>query len=109
MLGQLLGSVNKERVLIYLFVRGKGYPREISRFYKSALYPLQKALENLEAAGVIVSKSVGKTREYEFNPRYAARTELQALIGRAFELYPLGLRDELRTNRSRPRRAGKPL
>lgn len=109
MLARLLGSVNKERVLIYLFARTKGYPREISRFYKSALDPLQKAMENLEAAGIIVSQSVGRTREYEFNPRYPARVELLALIERAFELYPLALRDELRITRSRPRRAKKPL
>lgn len=32
MLANLLGSVNKERALIYLAARQKGYAREIARF-----------------------------------------------------------------------------
>ncbi len=109
MLGQLLGSVNKERALVYLLARKTGYAREISRFYKSALDPLQKALEGLERAGVIVGRSVGRTREYEFNPRYPARRELYALVERAIELYPIALRDDLKVFRSRPRKNRKPV
>jgi hypothetical protein len=66
-------------------------------------------MEKLEAAGVLVSRAVGNTREYEFNPRYAARTELAALLDRALSLYPATLRDKLLLTRSRPRRKGKPL
>jgi hypothetical protein len=109
MLAALLGSVNKERVLIYLAARDRGYPREVARFFNSSLYPVQVAFDNLEAAGVLVSRSVGRTREYEFNPGYAARIELRALIDRAFELYPISLRNNLLLVRSRPRRRGKRL
>ena len=109
MLANLLGSVNKERVLIYLAGRGRGYSREIARFFDAPLSPLQKAIEGLETAGVLVSRSVGNTREYEFNPRYPARDELKALLNRALSLYPLRLRNSLLLARSRPRRKGKPL
>src|ERR1700730_6613035 len=109
MLSTLLGSVNKERVLLYLAGRGRGYARQMARFFGAPLYPVQNALEKLEAAGVLVSRAVGSTREYEFNPRYAARTELAALLERALSLCPATLRDELLLSRSRPRRKGKPL
>lgn len=109
MLARLLGSVNKERVLVYIVGRGRGYAREIARFFKAPLSPVQKAIESLEAAGVLVSRTIGTTREYEFNPQYAARDELTALVNRALSLYPRKIRDELLLNRSRPRRAGKPL
>ena len=66
-------------------------------------------MEGLEAAGVLVSRSVGSTREYEFNPRYPARDELAALLNRALSLYPAKLRDQLLLSRSRPRRKGKPI
>jgi hypothetical protein len=66
-------------------------------------------MEKLEEAGVLVSRSVGSTLEYEFNPRYAARTELASLLDRALSLYPAALRDKLLLARSRPRRKGKPL
>jgi len=109
MIDKLLGSVNKERVLVYLAARGRGHSREIARFFKGSLSPVQKALDSLEAAGVLVSRSIGTTREYQFNPRYPARQELNALIERALSLYPPALRDELLVVRSRPRRRGKPL
>jgi len=109
MLASLLGSVNKERVLIYLIGRGRGYAREIARFFDAPLFPVQNAMEKLEAAGVLVSRSVGSTREYEFNPRYPARAELATLLSRALSLYPAPMRDELLLARSRPRRKGKPL
>jgi hypothetical protein len=66
-------------------------------------------MEKLEAAGVLVSRAVGNTREYEFNPRYPARGELSAMLKRALSLYPAALRDQLLLKRSRPRRKGKPF
>jgi predicted transcriptional regulator len=74
MLGELLGSTNKERVLIYLVAREKGYAREITRFYDTPRNPIQKALDGLERAGVLVSRAVGTIREYEFNPRVVHET-----------------------------------
>lgn len=109
MLAGLLGSVNKERVLVYLAGRGRGYSREIARFFDAPLSPVQKALDGLEAGGVLVSRPVGSTREYEFSPRFPARVELANLLDRAISLYPPDLRDKLLLFRARPRRKGKPL
>ncbi len=109
MLGELIGSVNKERALIYLIARDRGYAREMARFFDAPLNPLQKALDGLERSGVLVSRSVGSTREYEFNPRYPLRDELRTLLEKALSLYPKDLRDELLVIRKRPRRKGKPL
>jgi hypothetical protein len=109
MLGNLLGSMNKERALVYLAARRRGYAREIARFFKVPLYPVQKALDALEIAGVLVSRIVGKTREYEFNPRYPAREQIGALVDRALDLYPPTIREDLVMVRTRPRRKGKPF
>ena len=109
MLGELIGSANKERALIYLVARDRSYAREIARFFDAPLNPIQKALDGLERAGVLVSRSVGSTREYEFNPRYPMRDELRTLVKKALSLYPKELRDELLVTRKRPRRKGKPL
>lgn len=109
MLGELLGSKNKERALVYLTARGRGYAREIARYFDTPLNPVQKALDGLERAGVVVSRQVGSTREYEFNPRYALRDELRVLLEKVLSLYPEDLRDDLLNVRTRPRRKGKPL
>ncbi len=109
MLAALLGSANKERVLVYLASRERGYAREIGRFFRAPLYPIQRAMESLEAAGVLCSRPVGNTREFEWNQRYPARQELRRLVERALSLYPRELRDKLQIVRTRPRRKGKPL
>lgn len=109
MLSDLIGSVNKERVLIYLVARDRGYARKIARFFEASLNPIQKALDALERSGILVSREVGNTREYEFNPRYPMRTELRSLLEKALSLYPKDLRDELLIVRKRPRRKRKPL
>lgn len=109
MLGSLLGSLNKERVLIFLAAREKGYPREIARFFDAPLDPIQKAMDRLEQAGVLVGRTSGSIREYRFNPRYPLREELTALLTKALALYPTKLREELLMTRERPRRKGKPL
>lgn len=108
MLAALFGSVNKERALVYLAARGRGHAREMARFFDAPLSPVQNALDKLEASGALVSRSVGNAREYEFNPRYAARGELASLLSRALSLYPRSLRDDLLLSRARPRPRGKP-
>lgn len=109
MLSDLVGSVNKERVLIYLVARERGYARQIARFFDAPLNPIQKAMDALERSGILVSREVGNTREYEFNPRYVMRTELRLLLDKALSLYPKDLKDELLVVRKRPRRRSKPL
>ena len=57
MLEPILGSKNKERILLYLHVRKEGYAREISRYFKTDLAPVQKQLERLENGGVLYGRA----------------------------------------------------
>jgi len=109
MIEALLGSKNAERVLIYLFSREEGYAREITRFFGTDLKSVQKQLDRLETGGVLVSREVGRTRPYTFNPRYPFLNELKALLEKALSFYPAKERDELVMNRRRPRAKGKSL
>ena len=107
-LDSLFGSENRERVLIFLKARGEGYASEIAAFFNTDLYAIQNQLERLETGGVIVSRSVGRTVLYQFNPRYFLLKELEALLEKALSYYPEDLREDLLMNRRRPRRRGKP-
>lgn len=95
MLEPLFGSLNCERVLIFLSARSEGYAREMARFFDAALGPFQKQLEKLEVGGVLFSKLVGRTRLYGFNPRYPFLQELKALLEKALTFYPEDVREEL--------------
>jgi hypothetical protein len=109
MLEAILGSISKERVLIYLYARDKGYAREIARTFGAGLTPIQKQLEALEAANILYCEPQGRTLVYALNPRYPFIKELQALLEKALEFYPPDEQDKLMLDRRRPRRQGKPL
>ncbi len=109
MLEPILGSINKERVLFYLWARQEAYAREIARFYETSLSPVQKALDQMEAGGIAVRREAGTTILYQFNPRYPLLVELTVLIKAAFKFLPKDNQDALRQNRRRPRRKAKPL
>jgi len=109
MLELLLGSQTEEKVLMYLYCLDEGYPRQIARFSGAGLSAVQKQLGRLEAAGVVFSRLMGRTRIYQFNPRYPFLKELRALLAKALTFYPESQRRALLLTRRRPRKAGKPL
>lgn len=109
MLEPLLGSTSKERVLLYLYARDRGYAREIAEAFDTSVTPIQNQLEALEAANVIWCEPQGRTKVYALNPRYPFLAELKALLARALAFYPPDEQEWLRDSRRRPRRSGKPL
>src|SRR5687768_10913386 len=109
MLEPLFGTENSEQVLVILLARNEGYAREIAQFFDANLYAIQRHLNKLEAGGVLVSRTAGRTRLYQFNPRYAFLNKLKQLLEKAFSFYPNEVRESLLMNRRRPRKRDKPL
>jgi DNA-binding transcriptional ArsR family regulator len=108
MLAPILGSVNAERVLIYLAARDEGYGREIARFFGADPDSIQKQLVKFEAGGILISRELGRTVTYQFNPRYPFLAELKDLVEKAIRFYPEEERERLNMPGQRPRRRGKP-
>ena len=109
MLEPILGSVNSERVLLFILAREEGYASEIAKFFDTDLYGIQRQLDKLESGGVLASRKAGRTRLYSFNPRCPFLKELVALLEKVMTFCPNDLRDRLLMHRRRPRRRGKPL
>ena len=109
MLEPILGSRNAEKVLLFIFARGEGYPREIARFFDTDYFPIRQQLEKFGVGGVFYSRLVGRTRLYAFNPRYPFLSELKGLLKKALSFYPAVEQEKLVKVRQRPRRPGKPL
>ncbi|MBM4382221.1 MAG: ArsR family transcriptional regulator [Deltaproteobacteria bacterium] len=109
MLEGLFGSPSAERVLLYLERYGEGYALAISRaFDDMPVSMVQRQLARLEAGGVLASRLQGKTRVFSWNPRFAFRVELSALLQKALALLPAAERERYFAQRTRPRRSGKP-
>ncbi len=109
LLSAIFASKAAERVLFFLENYGEGHATGVARTFGCSLSVVQKQLFKFEQAGVLASRLVGRTRLYSWNPRFALKKELRALLARALALTP---REEIRKyfrERRRPRRTGKPL
>ena len=104
----ILRAESQEKILLYLLIRERGYGKAIAEFYGKPQNPLQKQLIKLEDDGVLVSRMVGKTKEYQLNPRYAFYTPLKVLLKSALGAYPKELLEDLSMDRRRPRKSDKP-
>ena len=105
----IFGNETAGRVLLYLQNSGEGHARGIAQTFESSHSVVQKQLARLEIEGVLVSQLKGRTRVFTFNPRYALRAELAALLEKALLLLPESERERRYRQRTRPRRSGKPL
>ena len=108
MLEPLLGNATVEKVLFYLQVYRQGYPMGMSRLFDIPVNGIQQQLKRLEEGGIVVSFLRGRTRMYQFNPRYPFLKELNSLVSRALEFLPEDETARYYRQRTRPRRAGKP-
>lgn len=111
MLEYLFANKNVEKVLMYLCLHGKANATELSRSFGSALDPIQKTLRKLEEGGLLASFLEGRTRVFQWNPRYPFLAEIQALIKKAYSFLPPDIQETQyqSTKRKRPRKTGKPL
>jgi len=104
MIEGLLGSIYKERILVFILCRQRGYAREIARFYEISLTAVINQLNNFEKNGILTALKQGKTLVYKLNPRYPFLSELEALLEKVVSFYPEDLREKLIYNRRRPGR-----
>lgn len=111
MLESLFGNESIEKVLFFLLQNQTCYALQLKKQFGTALSPLQQALLRLEKGGILASTVVGKTRLFQFNPRYLFRKELFSFLERAYETLPLEIKRKYyeKPERKRPRRTGKPL
>ncbi len=111
MLEYLFSNKNVEKVLIYLSLHGKTHATELRHIFKSSLDPIQKTLRKLEEGGLLVSFLEGKTRVFQWNPRYPFLPEIQTLVRKAYDYLPPKEQESTyqKYKRKRPRKTGKRL
>ena len=110
MFNELFGSKYTEKILFYLLRNRRGYGNQLARALAAALSPIQKSLDRLENGGILVSYLEGKTRLYEFNPRYPFLEELKNLLEKAYTFIPKEQKERYYEPkvRKRPRRKANP-
>ena len=105
----IFGNPTAEKVLLYLERYGEGYALAIAKTFRLPVSQIQRQLLRLEASGVLVSQSKGRTRIFQWNPRCYFLNELKATLARILEFLPREEQQKYFLQRTRPRRTGKPL
>ena len=105
----ILRAESQEKILLYLLARQTGYGKGIAEFYGLSQNSTQKQLARLEDDGVVISRLMGKLREYQLNPRYPFYQPLKSLLKTALAAYPEEIIQAVTMPRTRPRKAGKPI
>ncbi len=109
MLEGVFGNKTAEKVLLHIFHYGESYASAISKDFETALNPVIQQLNRFEVSGILVSKTVGRSRVYIFNPKSPLVGPVKDLIELAYESIPLKERQRIFKARRRPRRKGKPV
>lgn len=111
MLEYLFANKNVEKILIYLLIHSKANGSELCRAFGTSLDPIQKTLRKLEDGGLLVSFLEGRTRIFQWNPRYPFLMEIQALAQKSYEFLPTKIQESYYQlkKRKRPRKTGKPI
>lgn len=108
MLEGIFGNKTAEKILLHIFHYGESHASAISTDFNLALNPIRQQLNRFEQAGVLISKEVGRSRIYSFNPKSPLVKPVKELIEMAYESIPLADRQNIFKTRRRPRRKGKP-
>jgi hypothetical protein len=109
MLEALFGNQTAAKLMLYLFHYGEAYANGVSKDMTITLSQVQKQLDKFESAGILVSKKLGTTRIYEFNPKLGVVKKIKDLIEAFYESIPIEEREKMFSERRRPRRKGKPF
>jgi hypothetical protein len=105
----VVGSAAAEKVLLYLQSYEQAYGREIAATFQIANSQVQKQLLKLESGGLLVSRLIGRTRLYQWNPRNPLVSPLRAFLAVALDSLPVNEQQQYFRKRTRPRRSGKAL
>lgn len=109
MLEGIFGNKTAEKVLLHIYHYGESHASGIAQDFRISLTSVVQQLNKFELAGLLVSKEVGRSRIYSFNPKSPFSKPIKELIEIVYESIPLTERQSLFQTRRRPRRKGKPV
>ncbi len=109
MLDEIFGNRTVERIYLHLFHYGEIHARGLANDYHASVAPFVNQLNRLENAGVLISKVIGRSRLYQFNPKSPFMGPIKKIVEIVYETMPLSEKERLFRVRRRPRRKGKPV
>mgnify|MGYP003646992600 CR=1 FL=1 len=109
MLETIFGNKTVANVLLNIYHYESIHARAIARNMGKVHGGIVNQLDRLEAGGLLVSKEIGRTRVYSFNPKSPYSKYVKEIIKITYDALPVKLKEKIFAERSRPRAKGKPV
>lgn len=105
----VFGSRSAAQTLLFLQNYGEGHARRIATTFDVPHMGIQRQLRRLETAGLLVSRMVGNSRVFSWNPRSPIVEDLRVFLESELKRIPESETRKYFRQRQRPRQSGKPL
>lgn len=109
MLETIFGNETVAVILLNIYHYEAIHARAIARNMDKVHGGIVHQLDRLEAGGLLVSKEVGRTRLYSFNPKSPYTTPVKQIIQITYDALPVKVKEKLFSERTRPRAKNKPV
>jgi hypothetical protein len=103
----IFGNRSAAQALLFLEAYGSGHASRIADTYGVSVNGVQRQLRRLEVAGILVSRTIGRSRVFEFNTRIPSVRNLRVFLASELDLLPESDMRAYYRQRQRPRRTGK--
>jgi len=108
-LDSIFGNRSAAQALLFIEAYGSGHALRIAETYSVPVSSIQRQLRRLEDNGVLLSRTIGRTRLFEFNMRNPTVRNLRSFLAAELALMPESEVKAYYRQRQRPRRTGKQL
>lgn len=107
MLETIFGSETTATILLNIYHYEEIHARAIARNMGKVHGGIVHQLDRLESGGLLVSKEIGRTRVYLFNPKSPYTNPVKDIIRITYDAMPIKVKEKLFQERTRPRAKGK--
>lgn len=107
MLDKLFGNDTLVMILLNLFHYGEVYSSLIEKNTGTGSRAILNQLNKMEEGGFFVSRQVGRTRLYQFNPKSPFTKPIKEIINITYSNLSLKQKEKMFQERVRPRAKGK--
>jgi DNA-binding transcriptional ArsR family regulator len=109
MLETIFGNETVASILLNIYHYEGIHARAIARNMGKVHGGIVQHLDRLEAGGLLVSKEVGRSRVYSFNPKSPYTQPIKQIIQITYDALPVKIKEKLFLERTRPRAKNKPV
>jgi hypothetical protein len=104
----IFGSKSAALTLLFLQNYGEGHTSRIARTFEVSVTAIKRQLVRFESSGILVSRMIGKSRVFTWNPSSSTGKNLRVFLEAELEKLPKDVQQQYFRQRQRPRRTGKP-